>query len=870
MDDIQRKLALIDKQLAAGPANLHKQIVSTCPLVFVAVGLIAGILIQNILLGSRLLWLWLILFALLTTATIFSFIIQQLSSTNNQSPITNYQYATAYLALACFVCLGAIRLASYYQPKPNDVRNFVADEPRLGTIRGLIITEPYINKNRNWKFARFKPTDPTSSFYLKVKQVRTIAKSPLQRNGWAKATGTVRVQVNEPVLDLKAGDYIQAYCWLDRFKPPTNPGQFNTAKYLARKNVFIAASVKSRDGIELLESPPAATFTKLKSKIRQTATQALLGNLSPEEPSRGLLQALLLGYRRDIDSDTYEAFRKTGLLHFISLSGMHLGILIGIIWWLCKTAGLMKPVRAVICIIAIGVFLLIVPPRAPTLRAAIIGWVFCVSFFFRRRPNPINTLSLAAIILLLIRPTQLFEAGWQLSFATVLGILLFMDRIENFLHEKTDSWFRMNRSEGVPFAIRLIKGLGGKIITLFSVGLAAWLGGAGILLYHFYTINPLTSMWTVVVFPLVALILTIGYLKIILFFLLPTLSSVLAVVVTLLSDSLIWLVKLITHLDISQILIGHVPLAPVILYYCLILFVGFAYFKRPLIKKAVCTVTVLSMLVFLGAAKWQRTHRNNLLLTCLDVGHGQAILAQLPGKANVLFDAGSLHKSDIGRRIIAPFVDCSGTGKIDIIIISHNDIDHINGIPEVVEHCKVDAIYANDVFFGKAGQWGTAKFLSDYLNEEGLKIKPLDKDLDLSSSANIKILWPSEQVWQDEQLNDNDKSLVSLIEFAGTKILLCSDIEKFAQKELIRLNPDLKADVVVVPHHGSVKTAEPDFLENLDAAIFIYSCDRMQFERQQKINRKNNAKSFYTPKDGAVTVCITKGGITTTTFLKQK
>jgi len=711
MDDIQRKLALIDKQLTAGPANLHKQIVSTCPLVFVAVGLIVGILIQHTLLGAQLLLLWSILLALLSAATIFFFIIQQLSSTNNQlpftnyqlpitsyqSPITNYQYATAYLALACFVCLGAIRLASFHQPKPNDVRNFVADEPRLATICGLIITEPYINKNRNWKFAGFKPTDPASSFYLKVKQVRTIAKSPLQRNGWAKATGTVRVQVDEPVLDLRASDYIQAYCWLDRFKPPTNPGQFNTAMYLARKNVFIAASVKSRDGIELLESPPAATFTKLKSKIRQTATQALLGNLSPEEPSRGLLQALLLGYRRDIDSDTYEAFRKTGLLHFISLSGLHLGILIGIIWWLCKTAGLTKPVRGVICIIAIVIFLLIVPPRAPTLRAAIIGCVFCVSFFFRRHSNPINALSLAAIILLLIRPTQLFEAGWQLSFATVLGILLFEGRIHFFLYEKITSLpWRKEAPRAKPF-FRIISRPGPYLLRLFCVGLAAWLGGAGILLYHFYTINPLTSMWTVVVFPLVALILTIGYLKIILFFLLPTLSSVLAVVVTLLSDSLIWLVKLIAHLDISQILIGHVPLAPVILYYCLILFGVFAYFRRPLIKRLICTVIFLAIIIFLGTAKWQRTHRDNLVLTCLDVGHGQAILAQLPGKANVLFDAGSLLKSDIGRRIIAPFLDSSGTGKIDAIIISHNDVDHINGIPEVVEYCKVDAIYAKDM-----------------------------------------------------------------------------------------------------------------------------------------------------------------------------
>jgi len=866
VDDIQRKLALIDRQLAG--RNLHKQIVSTCPLVFVAVGLIAGILIQHTLLGSRLLWLWLILLALFTSATVFLFIIQQ-SSSNHHSLLTTHQYATAYLALACFVCLGAIRLISFHQPKPNDIHNLVADVPKLATIRGLIVTEPYVNKNRNWEFARFKFTDPATSFYLKLNEVETT-------QGWAKATGTVRVQVDEPVLDLKAGDNIQAYCRLDRFSPPTNPGQFDVAKYLARKNVFIAASVKSRDGIEILplrlrsglKAPFAQNdgwsgiFTKLKSRLRQSAAQALLGNVSPEEPSRGLLEALLLGYRGNIDSTTYRAFRKTGLLHFISLSGMHLGILVGIIWWLCKTAGLMKPARAVICIVAISIFLLIVPPRAPTLRAAIICLVFCVSFFFHRYSNPINTLSLAAIILLLIRPTQLFEAGWQLSFGTVLGILLFANRIHFFLYEKvTNLPWRRERQETKPF-LRIFSKLGPYVLRLFSIGLAAWLGGAGILLYHFYTITPLASIWTVLVFPLVSTILVLGFLKIILFFLLPTLSAFLGIIVTLLSSSLIWIVELLAHLDISEILIGQVPSALIILYYCIILFTGFVYFKRPLIKKVICTAMFLTLIVFLGAAKWQRTHRDNLVITCLDVGHGQAIFVQLPGKANLLFDAGSLHKSDIGGRIIAPFLDYAGINKIDAIIISHNDIDHINGIPRTAEHCEVGGLYANDGFFDKGDGWGTAKFLNDCLKEKGFKIKRLDEDLNLSSSANIKILWPNEQICKNEDLSDNDKSLVSLIEFTGTEILLCSDIEKFAQRELLRLYPDLKADVVIVPHHGSVNTLENNFLEKLDADILICSCGRSQYERQQQmIKAKTSARSFYTPKNGAIVVYISSDGV---------
>jgi len=695
--------------------------------------------------------------------------------------------------------------------------------------------------------------DPTSSFYLKIYEVETTA-------GWSNASGTVRVQVAGPVLDLKAGDYIQLYCWLDRFKKATNPGQFDAAKYLARKNVFVAASVKSREGIELLESGPGNVFAKVKRKLREKAAGALLAGTLPEEQSRGLLQALLLGYRGNIDSKTYSAFRKTGLLHFISLSGLHLGILAGVIWWLCKTAGLLKRARATICIIAIGVFLLIVPPRAPTLRAAIICFVFCVSFFFRRRSNPLNTLSLAAIILLILRPTSLFEPGWQLSFASVLGIILFTGRIEGFLYEKVRDNFWIEKFLKTKLFFRVPPALGSHLLKLFSVGLGAWLGGAGILLYHFYTINPLTSIWTVIVFLPVAVILIIGYLKIILSFVLPTVAAGLGLIVNGLSDLLIWIVKLFAHLDISQILIGQVSSVPIILYYCFVLFAGFVYFRRPLIKKAICTAMVLVMIAFLGATKWQRTYRDNLVLTALDVGHGQAIIARLPGKANILFDAGSLYKSDIGRRIVAPFLDYGGISKIDAIIISHNDVDHINGIPEIAEHCKVNGVYANSAFSSRTDKWGTAKFLEESLYEKRLEIHSLGKELSLASRAKVKILWPTEQILQDEELSDNDRSAVVLIEFAGKKMLLCSDIEKFAQRELLRLYPELKADVVVLPHHGLVKTLEADFLEKLDADILICSCGRGQYERRQVINFQNGAKTFYTPKDGAVVVYVEKDG----------
>jgi competence protein ComEC len=265
--------------------------------------------------------------------------------------------------------------------------------------------------------------------------------------------------------------------------------------------------------------------------------------------------------------------------------------------------------------------------------------MFCASLFVRRHYNPVNTLSLAAIILLLMRPTQLFEAGWQLSFASVLGLLLFCERLHFFLHEKITGLCWRKKSATTMVSFRMTPRPGPYLLRLFSAGLAAWMGGAGILLYHFYTINSLTSIWTVLVFPLVSMILVLGFLKMILFFLLPTLSGLLGIVAALLSSALIWIVKLIAQLDISQILIGKVSLAPVIFYYFTIVFAGYVYFRRPLKKRLICTAMLLSLTVYLGALKWQRTHRDNFVLTCLDVGHGQAILAQLPGKANVLFDA---------------------------------------------------------------------------------------------------------------------------------------------------------------------------------------------------------------------------------------
>jgi competence protein ComEC len=855
MDEIRRKLALIDEQLA--PGGLRRRLVSTAPLFFPALGLMAGIVLQDRL--WRLLsgldpfppfWLWLIALSILTGA-VGVYLVRNRRDLQPQT--------LAYGVLLGFTCLGAIRLIAYEKSDPLDIRRLVGQDRVLATIVGRVLTQP-CQEQQDWWFAPLVPADPSSAFYLRLDRIETPA-------GPQPVVGTIRVQVDEPVPNLRIGDSIQAYCWLHRFEEPTNPGQFNFARYLRLRNVFVGASVPVREAIEVRREGPQDLWIRLRGTFTEAAARGLLGQPFSETQSQAMIEALLLGQRRDLDRATNEAFRKTGLLHLISLSGMHLSLLIGLVWWCCKPVGFSKRTRALICILATAVFLLVVPPQGPILRAAVIAWAYCASILLRRRSNASNSLSLAAIVLLLIQPTQLFDAGWQLSFACVAGILAFTRRIEDFVHDRTGAWLHRTGPDMKP-AIRLLKRTGSGVVTALSVGAAAWLASAGILLYHFYNITPLATLWTILASPPVTALVVLGFVKIVLSFFLPTVSLLLGYVLTLLADLLIGMVKVMARIDFSYLQIGHVPLPLIVLYYVLILFAAFVYLRRPVLKRALCATLALMVVVPLGLMNWQRTHRTDLRLTCLDVGHGQAILAQLPGTMNLLFDAGSLYGKDVGARIVVPFLDYAGIGRLHAVIASHPDVDHINGIPEVVGLRPVERVYLGDTFFTESAASQTTELLTRYLKASRLDPQRVPQTIS-AGPAQVQSLWPAGALTTPEALSENDRSLVCLIEFVGRRILLCSDIEKAAQQEILKRHSALKADVVIVPHHGSLRTLDDGFLQQLEPSLLICSCGRTDYERGRVIAPRPegpdpNSRAtvlLITARDGAVTVHVDRAGV---------
>ncbi len=260
MDNIQRRLAEIDRQFDRNPAYYYKQSVSTAPLVFCAIGLIAGIIIQDHLPTPIGVWSsLLIICAVILIALPVIFILWPVIRTKNLIILP-------FLTVVLFICLGAIRLASFNNASPNDIRNLVGSEAIPAAVRGVIVTEPYIDGN-DWKFSKFTFTDRGSSFYLELTEAEATT-------GWINTSGLVRVRVNEPIFDLRAGDRIQMYCLLNKFNPPTNPGEFDIAKYMARNGVFVAGSADSRQAIEILSSD--ATGAVYQNKIEDCESLLLM------------------------------------------------------------------------------------------------------------------------------------------------------------------------------------------------------------------------------------------------------------------------------------------------------------------------------------------------------------------------------------------------------------------------------------------------------------------------------------------------------------------------------------------------------------------------------------------------------------------
>ncbi|MBN1786845.1 MAG: DNA internalization-related competence protein ComEC/Rec2 [Sedimentisphaerales bacterium] len=827
MDSIDRKIKEFQNQLT-DETFLPQKIASIYPAALGAIGLITGLVLQFYF--KLPLVIYISILAICTAGQVIQILLKKIS--------INLTFVVIFF---CFLSLGSIRLIKYNRYGPKDIRNIAAEDFTFAHIRVRIISDPKIvtADEDDWLFAGFSHSFPYTTFYAKVTDIKT-------NEGWTEAAGKIKFYISGDVNNLNINDTFQAFCKLQKFYPPENPGQFETARYMKRNGVFLAATLKSSDAITMFDSKEEISkslFNAARAKLRQLATIALGDDAEPGD-SYGLVAALLLGERGKISPELYDAFITTGLAHLISLSGLHVGIIAAFAWWLAKKCGLLHRGRAIVAVFVIIIFLLTVPARTPTLRAGIMFIILCFGRILDRPAKAFNNLAIAAIVILLIRPMDFLSPGFQLSFSAVIGIILFSTSFFNFLFGPFGS---LNRN----YIYTTLQ----TILGVFSIGCAAWLATAPILAWHFYQFQPFTVIWTIPAFFLVAAILILGVFKIIFAALLPTLAAGFGFVTEFTAGVLSSLVILFAKVPFSHITIGKPCVSVILAFYILILLWRFCPFRRP-VRNLIYPAAIILLIVF-GLFVRHIRNSDNLQLTILSVGHGQAVVGQLGSGKNIIIDAGSISKNDVGDRIVNPFFDYAGLDEINTIFISHDDIDHYNGVPEILKKHNCENIFTTPRFIQNISQSNTASLFNDFLKSKNLSLVEMPEKI-LFDKTTITLLWPK-NIPAQEISSDNESSLVLLVEYAGRKIMFCSDITKNVQEKLIEENPQLDIDIMTTPHHGSARNIEPDFLSHFKPEILITSCSASRLGGTSKAIA-NFEQSYYTPKDGTVTVLINRNG----------
>jgi competence protein ComEC len=514
-----------------------------------------------------------------------------------------------------------------------------------------------------------------------------------------------------------------------------------------------------------------------------------------------IIKALTIGDTAGLNEATKTLFLRTGTSHILAVSGSNVGIITAffffILRWLVgrvyvfRLRGDDTRYAALLTIPFAITFMLAAGAGIPVIRATIMVVVYMFSLFFERNRHLINTLALSGLVLLLVYPHSLFTASFQLTFASVLFIIIFTEKFYPLL--KTQS--------------RIARWL----ILSVSMTVAATLGTLPVTLYHFYGFNPFSVIHNLISVPLMCVLA------------MPL--SLLGIALPL-GEYLLRLAGEIISLNITVLNLldtGYLypvirpDLFEVVFYFTLVL--TLVYTKKKLIPGLVVCVLLPATAVY-GYISFERRFNNDLRVSFFDVGNGDAILIEGPKGARILIDGGGLHKGeyDIGKSILTPILLSKKIRTFDYVINTHPHADHIGGIPYIVANFSVRCFAASNYFIKEE------KFieLMKLIRQKGIPTRTLRTGDTISLPDGFEIITLSPDA--NGSFEDlNNASLVLKATHRDISFLLTGDIGSDVEEHLIMSNRKIQANILKIPHHGSRYSSSLSFLRAVKPDLAVLS-----------------------------------------------
>jgi competence protein ComEC len=680
----------------------------------------------------------------------------------------------------------------------------------------------------------------------------------LSRNGrWLRVSGTVWIHVKGDCPAVRPGDEMFVWGNLTPYRSAMNPGEFDFQALHRTFGRYVYLDVPVADCLRV--RPRSISWRSWLRRLQTHWEGVLRRELSGE--AAPLAAALLLGLRDGFSGRVRDDFLMTGTSHVLAISGLHVGILAAP-WLYAARARLLHGRGALASVIIIvAVYAALAEGRAPVVRASVLVQVLCCSWLTRRRSSLTNSLGLAGLIVLAVRPAELFGAGTQLSFLAVATLGRFHGRRRSRDVDPLEQLVRRTRPWWQRAAARQCE----RITQLLRASLAVWLVTAPLTIQAFHILSPLAIPLNLLLFPPLAVALQSGFALLLFGDLCPLLAPLLATICQAALSAMLLCVRAAAACPGSHFWLVDPGIPAVIgAYLC----IGLTWIARPA-RRLHCLGYGLAMgcLVLGWSHKAWVRHQSldRLRCTMLSVGHGNCVVLQWPGGPVWLYDAGCRGAISFGVDRVARYLWSQGIGRIDTIILSHSDLDHYSLMPGIIERFGVRRFYVGP--HRLSADDPAEAWLVGEIKRRGLIPKMLcsGDQLDVGARGRMVVLHPDPQL---QWTNDNARSLVLSVYYDGAGILLPGDLEADGLDALLSRPPPPQIHVAMAPHHGSLESEPERFLRWCRPRWCVISdSDASRLGSWIRFAAKSGTLPLHTAVHGAVQVELGRGTAHLRTFV---
>ena len=578
-----------------------------------------------------------------------------------------------------------------------------------------------------------------------------------------------------------------------------NERGFNYKEYLKTLEIYGTVEINHYKVIKKGRINKLILYTaRLKEILKSNISKVI-----KKAENKNLLIAMILGDTEDLSEELKTDFLNSNLYHILSVSGGQVSNIIIGITILFRLLKIHKKIMDVLCIVILIEFMFLTGLTPSIIRACIMCIISLISGLIIRRYDIANSLGISLLIILINNPFAINSLSVLLSYFGFLGIIV----LGSFTIKEVNKVIKNN-------ILRYI-------LNIVISSVAAQIFIFPIILYIFGTISLTFIFSNLLIIPLSTVITIIGL------FIMICPLQIFGFVEPLI-ELTINIVGFFSNIGISKIYCIIPNIKEIITYYVMSLYLYYMLRRDYIYKikhffRKYKKIIVIILLLSIGTSYIYKNIQKDLYINFIDVGQGDSTLITTQFNKKILIDGGGSEFGstfDVGEKTLLPYLLKKKIHKLDYVVISHFDSDHVGGILTILEELNV-----KQVLIPKQVEYSENynKFL-DIVKKRNIKVKIVGEGntINIDKNTYLDILWPEEKQIKDNVLNNN--SLIVRLCYKNFKMLFTGDIEEIAEQRLLQKYENtekLTADILKVAHHGSKSSSIAEFLEKVNPRIAL-------------------------------------------------